>query len=254
MFIPHNPPPESPESYDVAFNFKTKELVSIILGSWADTIFQLIPVKQLSESLASKGVQINDMKQTTFTGKDREVMLSWEAELGIPEDVPVDDIRALMKDAASKEKKLNRNAALIAELDKNRGAAVHPPQNTPGALTWPSAGLLSPGAGQARASAARGSGSWGGATWRRRGGRGGWSTPRQLLLRAAFSLVAFGAGGGPLHTQNEVVVAVSVERLDRFRGVVAARRKPRRPRQRRSCTQSLPRVRDDQGRCGMLVT
>ena len=52
-------------------------------------------------------MQINDMKQTTFTGKDREVMLSWEAELGIPEDVPVDDIRALMKDAASKEKKLN---------------------------------------------------------------------------------------------------------------------------------------------------
>jgi len=31
-------------------------------------------------------------------------MLSWEAEVGIPEDVPVDDVRVLLADMASKEK------------------------------------------------------------------------------------------------------------------------------------------------------
>lgn len=60
----------------------------------------------LSEGLASKGVQINDMKQDTYPGKDRQMMVNWEAELGIPEEVPVDDVRALMADMASKEKNM----------------------------------------------------------------------------------------------------------------------------------------------------
>ena len=61
---------------------------------------------QLSEGLASKGVQFNDMTQSTFPGEGRNMMINLEAEITIPEDVPVDDVRALLIELASKEKRL----------------------------------------------------------------------------------------------------------------------------------------------------
>jgi len=63
--------------------------------------------RQLSEGLASKGVQINDMTQTTYPAEGRQMMISWEAELGIPADVDVEEVRAIVADMAQNEKKLS---------------------------------------------------------------------------------------------------------------------------------------------------
>jgi len=59
----------------------------------------------LSELLAAKGVQINDMDMKTFEDKTtKRMMLSWEAELELPVEAPLDEIKGILEKAAKKEK------------------------------------------------------------------------------------------------------------------------------------------------------
>jgi len=65
----------------------------------------------LSELLAGKGVQIKDMDMKTFQDKATNKMLvSLEAELEVPVEVPVDEVKGLLKEAASKE------SSMVVEL------------------------------------------------------------------------------------------------------------------------------------------
>jgi len=58
----------------------------------------------LSELLAGKGVQIKDMDMKTFQDKaTKKKLASWEAELEVPVEVPIDEVKGLLKQAASKE-------------------------------------------------------------------------------------------------------------------------------------------------------